>query len=165
MGPRDEDQMPKPEIQKASAQPSPDRSFLVPQFVLDNLATAVQVPTALKHVGRSSSLSGHHDYGGALPALRISQTRLTRGGLVLECDNLSRRCKAHVSRRLYISQMDDDLQKAKLKAELLARNYPWPEMLNSKNRHWLENELRILKPLPNRRIYPPRRTKCCGSGK
>jgi hypothetical protein len=42
--------------------------------------------------------------------------------------------------------MGDDSQIiAKLKAELLARKYPWPETLNGKDRQWLERELRLVK--------------------
>jgi hypothetical protein len=42
--------------------------------------------------------------------------------------------------------MGDDSQIiAKLKAELLARNYQGPETLNGKDRQWLERELRLVK--------------------
>jgi hypothetical protein len=34
---------------------------------------------------------------------------------------------------------------ARLKIELLALNYPWPEALKGKDQKWLESELRLVR--------------------
>jgi hypothetical protein len=42
--------------------------------------------------------------------------------------------------------MDHDSQiTARLKAELLALNYPWPAALKGKDQKWLESELRLVR--------------------
>jgi hypothetical protein len=56
------------------------------------------------------------------------------------------RCKAGVRSKIYARSVGDDTQiMTKLRAELLALNYPWPKILKDKDQKWLENELKLLK--------------------